>query len=68
MARQGGLGLAESIVQQFAGREGDGAAALRNAGREARAAEAAYRAQSHLAETGVVPLSQNPGTSEKESF
>lgn len=68
MARQGGLGLADTIVRQFSGREGDGVAALRTAGREAQAAEAAYRAQSHLAETGVVPLSQNPGTSEKESF
>jgi Rod binding domain-containing protein len=56
MAHQGGLGLAEMIVQQFAGREGEGVNALQTAGRDARAAEASYRANSHLADTGIVPL------------
>ena len=57
MARQGGLGLAESIVKQYAGREGEGLDALRSAGQNARKADDAYRAQSHLAESGISPLS-----------
>ncbi len=59
MAHQGGLGLAQMIVDQFEGHEEEGLRALRGAGKDVKAAEASYRANSRLSDTGIVPFQSN---------
>lgn len=65
MARQGGIGLARLIVDQFRGREEEGLDALRQAGGGIQKAEDSYRANSRLGDLELLGgPSAAPGSEE----